>query len=281
MSAINGPSSGFDVSDADPSGGLNDAPDLTVAAAPPAPTTNATAAPTTSTATGGLAARGQAQAAWARAGWDVQNDDPSTTGDSDDARNAGAKVLGGLEPTNDSGFTPPVPDGTVKALNILEILGLKLGIAPLKRYNSWVDQGVLMRGSEQNADGFAALKAQGIKTVVNLRLEDNGEKPVVEKLGMKAVWLPAYDQGVPSRQEVAAFLKLVNDKANQPVYVHCEQGVGRTGIMSAAWRISHDGLTADQAIDEARKMGMKSSNQEQFIRQFASDFAAGAYSGQI
>lgn len=235
--------------------GASAAPDAAAPAAAPAPG---------STASPGLASRGQAQAAWAQAGWNPQNDDPATAGDPDDATNVGAKIVNGLEPVNDSGFTPPVPDGGVKAINTLELIQKKLGLGfglPLTRYTKWVDDGILMRGSEQDAKGFAALKAQGVKTVVNLRLEDDSEKSVVQGLGMQSVWLPAYDQGVPSRAEVSAFLKVVNDPTNQPVYVHCQQGVGRTGIMSACFRIAHDGYTPDQAIAEARQMGMKSSDQ--------------------
>lgn len=49
------------------------------------------------------------------------------------------------------------------------------------------------------------------------------------------------------------FLRLVNDPANAPVYVHCKGGRHRTGAMTAVYRISHDGWTAEQAFDEMKK----------------------------
>ena len=42
----------------------------------------------------------------------------------------------------------------------------------------------------------------------------------------------------------------MNDPANQPVYVHCQGGRHRTGIMTAVYRMTHDSWTADRAFDE-------------------------------
>lgn len=46
------------------------------------------------------------------------------------------------------------------------------------------------------------------------------------------------------------FLRLVNDPANGAVYVHCKGGRHRTGAMTAAYRLTHDGWTAEQAFEE-------------------------------
>jgi protein tyrosine phosphatase (PTP) superfamily phosphohydrolase (DUF442 family) len=193
------------------------------------------------------------------------------------------KGLGDVLPQPQGGFTPPPPPSAGTALlNRLEAIAAKMHLMhPFHTYTKWVDPGVLMRGSELDEGGFEALKAQGVKTVVNLRIEDNSEAPTVEKLGMNAVQIPIYDQSLPSTDEVAAFLKIAGAPENQPVYVHCEQGVGRTGVMCAAFRIAHDGWSADQAVAEAKQMGIASDDQVQFIRQFAADFAAGKYAGRI
>ena len=49
----------------------------------------------------------------------------------------------------------------------------------------------------------------------------------------------------------------MNDPTQQPVYVHCAGGRHRTGVMTAVYRISHDGWTADEAFrgNEASKFG--------------------------
>jgi protein tyrosine/serine phosphatase len=47
-------------------------------------------------------------------------------------------------------------------------------------------------------------------------------------------------------------MRIVNDPANQPVYVHCVGGRHRTGVMTAAYRMSEDGWNADRAFKEMK-----------------------------
>ena len=45
----------------------------------------------------------------------------------------------------------------------------------------------------------------------------------------------------------------MNDPANQPVYVHCVGGRHRTGVMTAAYRITRDAWTSEQAFKEMKQ----------------------------
>src|SRR5262244_4131259 len=45
----------------------------------------------------------------------------------------------------------------------------------------------LYRGGQPTQKGFQFLKQKGIKTIINLRAEDNSEQALVEKLGMKYI----------------------------------------------------------------------------------------------
>jgi protein tyrosine/serine phosphatase len=45
----------------------------------------------------------------------------------------------------------------------------------------------------------------------------------------------------------------VNDAAKQPVYVHCVGGRHRTGVMTAVYRMVHDGWSADRAFKEMKQ----------------------------
>ena len=57
----------------------------------------------------------------------------------------------------------------------------------------------------------------------------------------------------PKTAELTEFLSIVNDPANQPVYVHCVGGRHRTGVMTAAYRMTHDGWSSDQAFAEMKR----------------------------
>jgi protein tyrosine/serine phosphatase len=109
------------------------------------------------------------------------------------------------------------------------------------------------RGAQPKGGDFADLKALGVRLVIDLAKEgDLSEATNVEAAGMKFVRIPMTTDRGASPAEVDQFLKLVNDPANQPVYVHCMGGRHRTGELTAVYRMSHDGWTADQAFSEMK-----------------------------
>jgi len=90
--------------------------------------------------------------------------------------------------------------------------------------------------------------------VVDLRQGGpDDEQPLLENAGMKFYSIPMTASDPPSEITIHQFLQVVNDPANQPVFVHCEDGHIRTGVMTAVYRITHDGWTADQAYAEMKK----------------------------
>ncbi len=114
----------------------------------------------------------------------------------------------------------------------------------------------LFRGGQPSQAGLEFLKNQGIKTVVNLRSE-NQEQEAVEKLGMKYVHIPLSAWGSVGEEAIQTFLKATRDSEQGPVFVHCERGADRTGFMVALYRIAVQGWNADQAYGEARALGMR------------------------
>ena len=116
------------------------------------------------------------------------------------------------------------------------------------------------RGGQPDAEGFARLKQLGIKTVIDLRKDSIASEPEqVRAQGMRYVNIPMKASRPAAPEQVDAFLKLVNDPANWPVYVHCKGGRHRTGALTAVYRITHDGWTADQAWDEMKKYDFNDS----------------------
>jgi protein tyrosine/serine phosphatase len=73
-------------------------------------------------------------------------------------------------------------------------------------------------------------------------------------------------------------LRILGDPESGPVYVHCRRGSDRTGAVIACHRIVNEGWTAEEAIAEARKLGMAKLVflNRVFIRQFHRSLASKA-----
>ena len=110
------------------------------------------------------------------------------------------------------------------------------------------------RGAQPEGADYADLAKVGIKTVVDLQADfEAGEQQSVEKAGMKFYRIPMTTRKAPTTDQIASFLKLVNDPANQPVYVHCAGGRHRTGVMTAIYRMTKDSWTSEQAFKEMKQ----------------------------
>jgi len=109
------------------------------------------------------------------------------------------------------------------------------------------------RGAQPTGRDYADLASLGIKLIIDLQADGSpDERQLVEAAGMKFSRIPMTTQMAPTSEQLALFLKLVNDPGNQPVYVHCAGGRHRTGVMTAVYRMTHDGWTANQAFEEMK-----------------------------
>jgi tyrosine-protein phosphatase SIW14 len=110
------------------------------------------------------------------------------------------------------------------------------------------------RGAQPEGHDYVDLAALGVKTVINLTGDDAAasEKLMVEEAGLSYVQIPMTTHTAPTSAQMEAFLKIVNDPANQPVYVHCVGGRHRTGVMTAAYRMTQDHWPADRAFAEMK-----------------------------
>jgi tyrosine-protein phosphatase SIW14 len=110
------------------------------------------------------------------------------------------------------------------------------------------------RGAQPEGRDYAELAKFGIKLVVDLQGDgEPNEQQLVESAGMNFIRIPMTTRTVPTSEQIASFLKVVNDPANQPVYVHCAGGRHRTGVMTAIYRMTHDSWTSDKAFKEMKQ----------------------------
>jgi protein tyrosine/serine phosphatase len=110
------------------------------------------------------------------------------------------------------------------------------------------------RGSQPKGADYADLAAIGVKTVIDLQADGpSNEAGFVKAAGMNFVRIGMTTTKAPTDAQVAQFFEVVNNPANQPVYVHCAGGRHRTGTMTALYRMTFDGWTPQQAYGEMKQ----------------------------
>ena len=137
-----------------------------------------------------------------------------------------------------------------------------------------VDDGYY-RGAQPQKQDYARLAAAGIKTVVDVHKNGpKNEQALTESAGMKFYRIPLSESDVPTPEQVKEFLAIVNDPANQPVYVHCAGGRHRTGALTAVYRLTHDHWTANQAYDEMKQYEFLKNGDHNFLKNFVYQYSS-------
>lgn len=166
-------------------------------------------------------------------------------------------------------------DGAAQLVGYTELLGLRY---PVKTYQFEVSP-TLTRGSRLDAKGIAALGARGFKSIVDLTLEGTHDGIAARAAGMTPYNIRILDNSHPTNAQMKQFLDIVTAPKNQPAYVHCEAGKGRTGISVAVYRMAVEGWPLDRAMAEAKTFGVSLPNQKKYLEQFSKDLAAGKIAG--
>lgn len=129
------------------------------------------------------------------------------------------------------------------------------------------------------------LKDLGVKSILNLQGGDmkssiwklifwnepgenpeyiNAEKSVAETLGIKFNNIPLNSLDPVTNDEDKAIdnaLEFMHNSDNQPVYVHCEHGKDRTGLVIALYKIKYEGMNVNDAYAEWVRMGHDKKSQ--------------------
>ena len=126
-------------------------------------------------------------------------------------------------------------------------------------------------GGQPRPEHMAQLKADGVKAVINLRQPSehraDDERAAAEKAGLKYFNIPV-EFGNPKDEQADEFLRLTDDPANRPMFIHCTAAI-RVGAFWMIRRVLRDGFTVDAALEEARKVGLaQSPHLEEFARAY-------------
>lgn len=133
---------------------------------------------------------------------------------------------------------------------------------------------VLMCGGATGDEAFGALKKEGFASVINLRQADEPgvdiqkSRAAAQAAGLKYIHVPV-NGSAPAEASVEEFLRAVQDRANQPMYIHCASA-NRVGAMWLIKRIVVDGWDVARATEEARAIGLTS----EALQRFAVGYAA-------
>jgi protein tyrosine/serine phosphatase len=108
------------------------------------------------------------------------------------------------------------------------------------------------------------VKKYHIKSIVDLRFPGTGdevnnpeipaeltaEKNAVTKLIGVNYFNNGSDQ-VPNQKNLDLFFKIMDNKDNYPVLIHCYHGIGRAQLYSAIYRIEYEGWSNEDARHQA------------------------------
>jgi hypothetical protein len=112
------------------------------------------------------------------------------------------------------------------------------------------------------------LYAGGCRATVNLCKEMvDGDDALIAQAGltgkMETKHIKIVDNTPPEPDQVGEVMDFLHSCAGQ-VYVHCEAGIGRTGVMVACYRMSK-GWSLENALHEAKQFGCSVPDQLSFI----------------
>ena len=130
-------------------------------------------------------------------------------------------------------------------------------------------------GGQPTASQFQALAGAHFRAVLNLREDEEydakAEAEAVREAGLTYLRIPVKGSD-PRDAEADEFLRVTDDPANHPIFIHCAAG-NRAGAFWLIRRVLRDGKTFEEAEAEARLIGLKSPNLVEFARTYVAGHA--------
>lgn len=128
-----------------------------------------------------------------------------------------------------------------------------------------VRAGTLYRSGQLTETGLRqVLQQRQVRTVVNLRegtdALDLAEEAYCRAHGVRFVRIPPLSWigtvgNAPIDRGLKRFLDVVRNPANQPVLIHCQAGIHRTGLYVAFYRMDVEGWSKEEALSEMIALG--------------------------
>jgi protein tyrosine/serine phosphatase len=131
----------------------------------------------------------------------------------------------------------------------------------------------LYRSGQPRDGGLSRLRELGINTIINLRgagVETRAEEAEARTLGLNYYNIALPNWGRPQEERVARIMRLIAAPESGRVLVHCKEGVDRTGMIVALYRMTHEGWNSQKALAEAERNGMRKT--QFWMRDYVEDY---------
>lgn len=116
----------------------------------------------------------------------------------------------------------------------------------------------ISRGARPLKVGLEALAKMGVKTILNIdnsKTEIAAEAKNAKALGLDMISLPMSGFWEPKDAQVEKILAVLTDPANYPLFIHCQHGHDRTGLIMGLYRIQEQNWSAKEAYTEMLALG--------------------------
>lgn len=139
----------------------------------------------------------------------------------------------------------------------------------LPRFSWIIEEKLAAMPFPPTEDAYTMLQQIGIKVILNLTgyVDD---APLLSPFTVHHI--PVANMQPPTLQQMHQTVSIIQTslQSNQPVAVHCEAGLGRTGTIIAGY-LTTRGLSAQEAIDTLRKLrpgSIETEEQETVIHEY-------------
>ena len=126
-------------------------------------------------------------------------------------------------------------------------------------------------GGQPRLEHLGKLKAEGIKSIINLRQPSEHraaeEEAKAKELGLRYFNIPVVF-GNPNEKQVEQFLEITDNPGNRPAFIHCTAAI-RVGAFWMIRRALRDGWSIEDAEAEAIKIGLRENpHWNEFARKY-------------